>query len=351
MTHTLSADELVELVRGVFAPRDEDRGLAVLVDLPDSELPDTDAWRARRAMASSWAAMLGERKADLGLDEVLVVAYRNVRRNNAELRDQGCVLEPGTPLPADAEGLPEDGFVSMASLYERCSILMAPTQLSATAPLKLVGRNTGLRAAARIVFDVDVEGGERHELFLDLRHRLAHASGGLQTATGAVGNLPSGETYIVPYEGESDPTRSAGTMPVQFGDEVVLYGIEDNVARKVLSEGPRSDEERRRLEAEPAYGNLAELGFGVLADFGVEPCGEILMDEKLGLHIAFGRSDHFGGQVGPGNFTTPDAVVHIDRVYIPQTQPRVAAREVVLESEDGSPMTLMSNGRYTVDLG
>jgi hypothetical protein len=29
--------------------------------------------------------------------------------------------------------------------------------------------------------------------------------------------------------------------------------------------------ERDRLLGEPAYGNLAELGLGVLADFGVEP--------------------------------------------------------------------------------
>jgi hypothetical protein len=336
-------------------------------------------------MAVSWAAMLGERRADLGLEEVLITAYRNVRRNNAELRDEAWVLPAGSSLADHADGLPPEELAPMASVYDRCSILIAPTQLSATAPLKLVGRQRGLRAAtmpgftedmvpalrldyqeidrrcrrlkelldpaaaARIVFEVDGTG--REELLLDLRHRKAHASGGLQRETSAVGNLPSGETYVVPYEGEGEPTRSAGTMPVQFGDEVVLYRIEENVARSVISSGPRSEEEQRRLEAEPAYGNLAELGFGVLADFGVEPCGEILMDEKLGLHIAFGRSDHFGGQVGPSSFSSPEEVVHIDRVYIPQTQPRVVARQVVLEAEDGAPTTLMTDGRYSVELG
>ena len=87
-------------------------------------------------------------------------------------------------------------------------------------------------------------------------------------------------------------------------------------------------------EREPAYANLAELGLGVLGDFGLEPCGEILLDEKLGLHIAFGRSDHFGGTVGPDDFSGPDAVIHLDRVYIQETQPRVNVKEVRLLGPD-----------------
>ena len=51
------------------------------------------------------------------------------------------------------------------------------------------------------------------------------ASGGLVTEPGTAGNLPSGETYIVPYEGEieGDATASRGQMPVQFADEVVIF--------------------------------------------------------------------------------------------------------------------------------
>src|SRR5690606_36663396 len=119
------------------------------------------------------------------------------------------------------------------------------------------------------------------------------------------------------------PSRTRGELPVQFGDEIVLYHVEKNRARSAFGSGPAGQAESERLLAEPAYGNIAELGFGVLADFGVEPVGEILLDEKLGLHIAFGRSDHFGGFVGAGQFSSPQALVHIDRIYIPQTQPHV----------------------------
>ena len=40
--------------------------------------------------------------------------------------------------------------------------------------------------------------------------------------------------------------------------------------------------------------------------FSVTPIGVVLLDEKLGLHLAFGRSEHFGGQVGPAQ------VGHVD---------------------------------------
>jgi len=188
-------------------------------------------------------------------------------------------------------------------------------------------------------------------LTLDLRHREAHASGGLFPDAGVAGNLPSGETYIVPYEGEleGEPSRSAGKLPVQFGGDVVVYTVEDNRAVAVDGEGESVTRESRRLSEEPAYGNMAELGLGVLSDFGLQPTGEILLDEKLALHIAFGRSDHFGGQVGAAQFTKPEAVVHIDRVYLPVIQPRIQVKTVDLIMDDGSSLELMRDGNYVIE--
>ena len=194
-------------------------------------------------------------------------------------------------------------------------------------------------------------GQSRYELWLDLRHRTAHASGGLFPKNGVAGNLPSGETYIVPYEGEvpGDPSLTRGLLPVEFSDGLVVYRIEANRAVEVMGEDPAAQRERQTLVQEPAYGNLSELGLGVLADFGLVPTGEILLDEKLGLHIAFGRSDHFGGQVGAKDFSSPEAVVHIDRVYLPETQPRIHVFQVVLTGDHGQQLLLMKDGKYAVD--
>ena len=117
----------------------------------------------------------------------------------------------------------------------------------------------------------------------------------------------------------------------------------------MLGQGPRAAAERREIAAEPAYANVAELGLGILGDYGVRPVGEILLDEKLGLHIAFGRSDHFGGSVGARDFTSPERVVHIDRVYLPEVQPRVRVLAVDLEIlDDPEPrhVPLMLDGRF-----
>ncbi len=105
----------------------------------------------------------------------------------------------------------------------------------------LVGPATG----ADLVFRV---GNTVHTCHLDLRHRTGHASGGLFPANGVAGNLPSGEAYIVPYEGEldGDASGSAGTLPVQIDGEVVVYEIEGNRAVEVLSSRPG-----QRHEAKP----------------------------------------------------------------------------------------------------
>ncbi len=383
MTDKLTADELVALVRRVFSPTAADERLAFLVDLPDERAPDTDAWRERRELADGWHELLSPRAAELGLSEIRLALYRNPRANNADL-PATCVFHRGGPLPATADELEGDA-VSFDTIFENFRILVAPTQFSATAPLKVAARQYGFRAATMPGFsaamipalriDYGVVGartarfkelldraercdiafdaaGRRCELTLDLRHRKATASGGVFPDGGVAGNLPSGETYIVPYEGEidGDPTRSNGEIPVQFGEDIVVYRVESNRAVEVLSDNPASREERAKLAAEPAYGNLAELGLGVLSDFGLRPTGELLLDEKLGLHIAFGRSEHFGGQVGPKDFSSPDRVVHIDRVYTPELQPGILVERAVLAMDDGSTLELMRAGAYTVGL-
>lgn len=381
----LTGQELAALIERVFEPTGQDKGIAIMVDLPDSRVPDEPDWANRRAMAAQWVRALKPEESRLRLP-VRLALYRNAHRNNADLPGQFAWWDEG-PLPATAEELDASMLRPLAELFESSTILLAPTQFSATAPLKLLAPKHGFRAATMPGFSevmipalrLDYQeinrrvtwlkerldratsarfrfqcGTEEMELVLDLRFRTAHASGGLFPKNGVAGNLPSGEAYIVPYEGEraDSPSGSQGLLPVEFPDGLVLYRIENN--RAVAVAGPDSGATRREktlLAEEPAYGNLAELGLGVLSDFGLDVTGEILLDEKLGLHIAFGRSDHFGGQVGARHFSSPDAVVHIDRVYIPATQPHVKVLQVTLHFEDGESLLLMKDGDYAVDFG
>jgi len=382
MSEDLSPQDLKQLVSSAFPRREGDRGLAILVDVPDPQVPDNERWNARRRMAKRWADGLEEVRGDLGLAEVSLIYYPNVHSNNADLPGAGYRWT-GDPGTVDAAGLETDGHPTpFETLFSDHQILLAPTEFSTTAPLKLNAKTYGFRAATMPGFSADMIAslrldygeinrrvlavkekldeaagaqveflvhGSFHRLHLDLRHRTAHASGGFFPEPATAGNLPSGEAYIVPYEGErGEASRSSGTLPVQLEGEVVLYRIENNRAVEVLSMGPVSAAEADKIRSEPAYANLAEAGFGVLAAFGVKPIGEMLLDEKLGLHIAFGRSDHFGGSVGIKDFSSPEKVVHIDRIYIPETQADVQVRFVDLTFEDGRTERLMEAGDYTI---
>jgi len=382
MIDNLKADELAAMINRVFAPQAEDTALAVLVDLPDEALPDNADWAQRRAIAADWVRELAATRNVHGFD-IDLVAYRNVRANNADLPATAWLCN-ADELPATADDLDPAMARDFGAILDEHRLVLAPTELSATAPLKMLSPRHGCRGATMPGFSPAMipalrldyteinrrvhllkdlldraisadlrfiaDGADQYDLHLDLRHRTAHASGGLLPQPGTAGNLPSGEAYIVPYEGEidSDPSQTRGIFPVQMNDEVVLFEIENNVAKRVISDGPVSKKEASLLAAEPARGNIAELGLGVLGAFGLEPIGEVLLDEKLGLHVAFGRSEHFGGQVGPQQFSTPDAVIHQDYVYVAKIQPRVLAAAVDLHFEDGGMLELIRNGDYVI---
>ncbi|MCX6560526.1 MAG: hypothetical protein NTZ26_08415 [Candidatus Aminicenantes bacterium] len=379
--NSLSAGDLVGLVHSVFPPFPGDRLLAVLVDLPHDPASDNAPWRERRGLAAAWAAALRDGATELQLEGVDLIAYPDVGSNNADLPAEAFLIE--SDLPDGAAGLAAAGrAIAFEEVFASHQLYLAPTEFSTTAPLKNAAKRFGFRAATmpgfaasmvpalRIDYGLVAErvmvlkdrldaaaqaeiilvaDGLPHFLTLDLRHRTAHSSTGRFPEAGTAGNLPSGEAYIVPFEGGlGDPSQSAGTLPVDTGRGLVVFTIAANRAVEVRGEEPAWTEEADHLRREPAYGNMAELGFGVLADFGLDPVGEILLDEKLGLHIAFGRSDHFGGAVGPKDFSTPAEVIHLDRIYIPQSQPRVAVRSVVLVGPDGGREEIIRDGTYRI---
>ncbi len=378
----LSEDELVALIKSVFPRYPGDKKLGILVDVPRHQEEDQPAWHQRRQIATGWFHALKNRATDMGLEAIELLAYPDVGSNNADLPQTAFLVKD--VLPDTASGLAQAGEeITFTQIYTEFQLFLAPTQYSTTAPLKNAAKQHGFRAAtmpgfspemlpalridynevfrrvniikekldpalcAEVVFKVDHQ-KEYHMLF-DLRYRTSHLSSGRFPDLGTAGNLPSGETYIVPYEGEkSEESNTEGILPVQLGKDVVLFTIQKNCALTVTGEGESVTTEREHLQKEPAYGNMAELGFGVLADFGLSPIDEILLDEKLGFHVAFGRSDHFGGAIGPKDFSSPQAVIHLDRIYIPATQPRIEVVSIILVYENQKREKIMANGSYLV---
>ncbi|MGB8952558.1 MAG: hypothetical protein WCC06_07815 [Candidatus Aminicenantales bacterium] len=379
----LSSADLVSLIQSVFPRHPDDKFLGILVDIPQHSHQDGRQWQERRKLAFEWFCALRKNLNAVPLEGVRLIAYPDVGSNNADLPEQAVLIKDH--LPEAAGGLDQCGEkVLFEDVFKETQLFLAPTEFSTTAPLKNAARRFGFRAAtmpgfssemvpalkidygqvsrrvsllkekldraewADVRFLVDSLRGEFKVLF-DLRFRTAHASTGRFPDQRTAGNLPSGEAYIVPYEGERNEwSRTEGVLPVQTGDDLVLFSIVENRAVHADGEGESARLEREHLRKEPAYGNMAELGFGVLEDFGLQPIGEILLDEKLGFHVAFGRSEHFGGAVGPKDFSSPQEVIHLDRIYIPATQPRISVKSIVFGYPENQKEQVLANGKYLI---
>lgn len=158
--------------------------------------------------------------------------------------------------------------------------------------------------------------------------RHAEGDDGLLTADGAFGNLPAGEAYLAPLEGESH-----GTMVIEWGPTARLQSpLTLTVAdgRVVRIEG--DDPLRQRLEAKfsenPNCRNLAELGIGT-NDKASRPDNVLEAEKILGtIHLALGDNTGFGGTVA--------APFHEDYVFYQPT--------VTLVMADGSQEVILDNG-------
>lgn len=133
------------------------------------------------------------------------------------------------------------------------------------------------------------------------------------------GNIPPGETYIAPPEGQATGSIVIdGSLPgyvIEPGEEIILHfaqgrlvkwsPITTRAARHLL----QTQIELARAAGDENWSNLAEVGLGV--NPRVEKLsGSPLLDEKKygSLHIALGDSTDMGGQIS--------AKIHCDLVTL-----------------------------------
>jgi aminopeptidase len=134
---------------------------------------------------------------------------------------------------------------------------------------------------------------------LPVEGRLPIASTGLFRERGQFGNLPTGEAYLAPLEGQSN-----GVVVVD--GSMAGVGVVTTPIRILVKDGQATDIRGGR-EAEQLVGllephgrdgrNLAEFGIGT--NDRAQLSGVILEDEKVmgTIHIAFGDNKSMGGTV------------------------------------------------------
>jgi hypothetical protein len=358
--------DLEKLIVDVFAPQAGEKVL-VMTDLPHDELKDNEMWVQRRTMAEEWHSGFLRLGTKGGFTVFPLLTYPATGANNADLPEAGRM---------------GGKKILFEEVFRDANIAVAMTEYSATAPLigftqvfpslrcasmprvtrsmeqtALAADYSEVARKAHVLADkLDRSDGARvdfstgHKLYFDLRNRKADPDDGQLHAdkTGIrLINLPSGEACIAPYEGELEgqPSRTEGTIPVMDGDELVLLEVRENHIQQVIGQGPRAAKRREYFAIDQARCNLAELGLGCNDKAVIS--GIVLEDEKvLGMHWAYGRSNHIGGVTGVEQFSDPSHVVHQDIVYAKGGPVEVAS--LVLEYEDGSSEEIISDAEYTI---
>ena len=358
------AFDLRRLLIDVFDPQGGET-VVVAVDLPWGPAADTAAWQARRAMAAEWRGAFAALGAERGFETWPLLTYPATGANNAELPAEGSVAGRPVGLPDEllratlavfmteySATAPLDGLTGLREDFRAASMpgierRMQDTALSAD--YRAVARRCAVLARALDGADaLDVRFSTGHLCRFDLRFRHPEVDDGALPRFKAgerVINLPSGETYIVPYEGEraDTPSRTAGVLPVRVGAELALLHVSANRIVDVEGEGPEAARLRAAFAVDPARRNVAEVAFGCNECAVVT--GNVLEDEKAGFHWAFGRSDHLGGSVGVAAFARREHVVHQDIVYARGNPIQVA--EAVLRHGDLA-IPVIRDGDYVV---
>ncbi len=357
--------DIEKLLTDVFRPEPGET-VTVAVDLPREGVPDNPDWRERREMAEEWRQALERLAERIGFAVRPLLAWPATGANNADLPPRGLL---------------GDEDVELEPVLSGSTLVLAMTEFSATAPLaKLAERLADFRAASmpgllrrmensalaadyaevarrcQAILErllgavlVDVTFSTGHRAWFDLRHRTPEVDDGF-LPRGKPGdriiNLPSGETFCVPYEGERDgvPSWTAGSIPVAEEGETVVFRVAGNRVIAVDGQGALAERYRALFADDPVRANIAEVAFGV--NEAAVVTGNVLEDEKAGFHWAFGRSDHLGGAVGVGAFRRPETVVHQDIVYA-RGNP-ITVTEARVRRADGSEAVILENGDYVI---
>jgi len=348
----------------VFAPRSGEI-VTLMYDVPHGEIPDTHEWQERRQMAEEWHREIARFSSKYEISLNPVVTYEATGAHNRELPEYGSC---------------RGKRVRLEDIAEDSSIIISMPEFSASAPLLVfTKKHEGLRVASLPTVSKGMQESGLSADYSRVAETCAHLaplfnqSDGIEVmfSTGdtcyfdlsddkpaiqddgrlhpgadrsafRLRNLPSGEVCVVPNE--SPDSRTAGRIPVSYGDESAVFVVRHNRVMDVCGDGPMTAEKRRAFRDEMALRNVAEVAIGCNDKAVVT--GNVLEDEKAGFHWAYGRSDHLGGTVGPKDFTAPIRALHQDIVYAKGNP--VVCRRLDFVFPDGTRRTVIRDGVLSI---
>ena len=344
-------EERIKMFKDVFAPKPGEKVL-FLVDIPHDNIKDNDKWKECREMAQEWYNTFKEMGAEAGFS-VDILEFEASGMHNApilkEIMDTVCksnLVIAMTKYSVSSSLLPI--CYAEESITRCCSMPGVEKRMEKTA-FKANYAKVQMYAIAIEHILNDAVGAEvsfstGDNLYVDLRNRVAKSESGDCTKTGQFINLPFGEGCIAPYEGTTEEinefgeSKTEGIWPVSYDGELVKYIIKNNRIVEIIGDGKKADEMRSFFAENDTRRNIAELGIGCNPKAVVT--GNILEDEKVGLHIAYGMSSHIGGKV--------KSDMHLDVCYSKDCP--VKGTTLTLINKDGSKIELIRDAILRYEL-
>ncbi|MGM0900539.1 MAG: aminopeptidase [Bacillota bacterium] len=152
---------------------------------------------------------------------------------------------------------------------------------------------------------VAIRTGNEYVLSIPIEGRNGVPSTGVFRKEAASGNLPSGEAYIAPVEGQAEGKIEINGSIAGIGlvDEPIVLTVEKG---RLISATGQIGEKLLSILGDGDGRLLGELGIGT--NYAARVTGAILEDEKAynTIHVAFGSNHTFGGEIKTN--------VHIDCV-------------------------------------
>jgi leucyl aminopeptidase (aminopeptidase T) len=249
-------------------------------------------------------------------------------------------------------------YSASSSLVEICK---APDTITRCASMPMVEKrmeNTSFQADYKKVkkYAIEIEnllnkaiGAEitfstGDHLYIDLRNRIAESDKGECKKTGQFINFPSGEGCKAPFEGTKEErkkygeSKTKGILPVSNNGKIIKFVIEKNKIVNVIGNSKNAKNMRIFFSENDSRRNIAELGIGCNPKAVVT--GNILEDEKVGMHIAYGTSHHLGGKV--------QSDMHQDICYTKGLP--VEGTTLILINKDGTKTKLINNATLQYNL-
>ncbi len=298
----------IKMFNNVFAPRRGEKVL-FLIDIPHNNFKDNYKWKERRKMAHEWYEIFKEmgEKEDfyVSLNEYKATGIHNspVSQKILNIAAKADLVLVMTEFSATSSFV--TAFRNKDSKTRGASMPMIEKRMEDTALnadyILIQKYAIAIEKMLNNAIGAEVIFSTGDTLFLDLRNRIALSDKGECVKPGQFINFPSGEACKVPYEAVSDEkeefgeSKTAGILPVAYDKEIVKFIIKNNTIINVIGNSIKAQVMRDFFNENPTRANIAELGIGCNPKAVIT--GNVLEDEKVGLHIAYGMSYHLGGKI------------------------------------------------------